>query len=299
VEILSHTISDGLKEMLKAQTPKGSLSYRAIRRSLGAVGLIKAWEYLSSYYLWRAFPLNGRDHRLFQIVGVPRSGTTLLCALLASHSKVICLSEPYHQWKYDGFVDTTDFSELLGSKVWKKHPGLLVKQICIKEKNKLIGFKETYYSHSHGHYSNHYFFKRNHTNGVLTIGIIRDPREIWKSLIQKHPEMKGKLTVKFTESWNDLVRWILDSNIFYVRYEELLNETSKSLRKVCDYLNIKFEQHMINPKPLRGRGDENAKRGIPVIKNKINEYERYLSEDEILYIEKYCGSEMKKLGYLK
>lgn len=78
-----------------------------------------------------------------------------------------------------------------------------------------------------------------------------------------------------------------------------MNETSKSLRKVCDYLNIKFEQHMINPKPLRGRRDENAKRGIPVIKNKINEYERYLSEDEILYIEKYCGSEMKKLGYLK
>lgn len=75
-------------------TPKGSLPYRAIRRLLGEVSLTKIWEYLSAYYLWHAFPLNGKSLRLFQIVGVPRSGTTLLCGLLASHSRVICLSEP-------------------------------------------------------------------------------------------------------------------------------------------------------------------------------------------------------------
>ena len=298
MEVLSHAISDDIKKMLKAQIPKGSLSYRAIRRLLGEIELIKAWEYLSSYYLWHAFPLDGRDHRLFQIVGVPRSGTTLLCALLASHSKVICLSEPYHQWKYDGFVDITDFAELLGSKVWRKHPGLLIKQISINEKKKLIGFKEIYYSRSHGHYSNHYFFKKNYINGILTIGIVRDPREIWKSIIQKHPEKKGKLTIKFMESWNDLVQWILESNVFYVKYEDILSKPSETLKKACDYLKIEFEKSITNPKPIKGRGDKNAKIGMPIIQNKINEYKKYLSEDEIRQIEKYCSWGMEKMGYL-
>lgn len=44
--------------------PKGSLTYRGIRRLLGELGLTAVWEQLSAYYLWRCFPLPA-DRRLF------------------------------------------------------------------------------------------------------------------------------------------------------------------------------------------------------------------------------------------
>ena len=280
-------------------TPKGSVIYRGLRRLLGELGLTKIWEQGSSYYLWHAFPL--KDPRLFQVVGVPRSGTTLLCSILASHSKVICLSEPYHQWKYDGIVFTEETSHIVGCEVWKKHPSLLFRQVLSKESEKIwIGFKEIYYSQSHGHWSNHFFFKRNHLRGLLTIAIIRDPREVWKSLILRHPEKKGKISEKFLESWNDLVQWILENRIFFIRYEDLITEPEKTIKKICEYMNIEFEKNMIYAiNKRKGRGDKTALAGKTINKAKVHpEYDKYLSKNEILFIEDGCASLMKTMNYV-
>ena len=265
---------------------------------LGELGLTKVWEQASAYYLWHAFPL--KDQRLFQVVGVPRSGTTLLCSILASHSKVICLSEPYHQWKFDGFVFTEEVSHIVGCAVWRKHPSLLLKRVISKESEKVwIGFKETYYSQSHGHWSNHFFFKRNHLRGWTTIAIIRDPREVWKSLILMHPEKKGKVTEKFLESWNDLVQWVLENKIFFIRYEDLISEPEKVIKKLCEYMNIEFEENMIyamNEK--KGRGDITALTSKTINKAKIYpEYDKYLDRYEILFIENGCADSMKIMNY--
>lgn len=279
--------------------PKGSISYRALRRLLGTIGLVKAWEYLSSYYLWNAFPLSGKSQRLFQVVGVPRSGTTLLSSLLDAHSEIICLSEPFHQWKFDGFVYTEEIYDIIGYTVWKKHPALLLRNLVQKSEKRWVGFKETYYSKSHGHWSNHHFFKRNHLQGVLTIAIIRDPREVWKSLILRHPEKQRKVPERFIESWNDLVQWIFQSNVFYVKYEDLIDDPVDTLTKICNHLDLEFEDIMLCIKSRKARGDFNALKGGGIHKNKSrNEYQNFLSKNEILSIESKCGHLMQFLSYV-
>lgn len=259
--------------------------------------MIRVWEQLSSFYLWNAFPLDGKENRLFQVVGVPRSGTTLLCSMLNSHSKIICLSEPYHQWKYDGFVYTDEICELVHSNTWKRHPAILLKFLLRNVNDKLIGFKEIYYSKYNGHYSNHFFFKRNYQKGVVTIAIIRDPREVWKSLVLKHPEKRGRVTRRFVESWNDLVCWILENNIFWVRYEDLVDNPENELCKVCDFLGVDFEEDMFILKERKARGDLNALKGGNIIEGRNKEYKKVLSLREINYIEFKCDRFMKLTGY--
>lgn len=294
MEVSSLAIPGRMKVVaMHEKQPKGSITYRVLRRVLGEVGLTKVWEHISSFYLWNAFPLNGKDPRLFQVVGIPRSGTTLLCSSLDSHSRIICISEPYHQWKHNGFVYA---EKILQFDIWKRHPSFLIEQLLKVHKDKMIGFKETYYSESHGHYKNYFFFKKNFEKGIKTIVIVRDPREVWKSLVIMHSEKKGKVPDRFLEAWNDLTEWALRNNIFLIKYESLISNPVYVLQKVCSYLVVEFEFDMLHLRPKLALGDPKALKGGSIV-NKSLEFEKFLTKDEILKIERGCFGLMKALGY--
>ncbi len=278
---------------------RGSFLYRGIRRLFGELGRIDIWERISSYYLWNCHKLY-KSQRLFQVIGVTRSGTTLLCSFLDSHSQVICLSEPYHQWKYDGVINTESIKDIVNAKLYRGHPSKLISKLVNKTRDEvLVGFKEIYYTKTHGHYSNAFFFKRNYRNGITTLVIIRDPREIWKSLTLKHPEKKGFVTERFVESWNDLVGWVTTENVFYVKYEELVHNTVEVLKRICLFLNLEFKESMLYLKAKQGRGDQKALAGGLVDSSKnLIECKQYLSLKEINFIVDHCRHYMNALNYL-
>jgi len=87
--------------------------------------------------------------------------------------------------------------------------------------------------------------------------------------------------------------------IFYVKYEDLIDDPANTLTKICNYLDLKFEDTMLCAKSRKGRGDFNALKGGGIHTNKSKtEYQNFLSKNEILSIESGCGHLMQFLSYV-
>src|SRR6266851_2294276 len=91
-----------------------SASYKIAKRVLSKLGL---WESLSLAWLHdvrRLASVSRGDKCIFQILGVPRSGTTVLAAKLSNHPRMICLNEPFLVWRETGEITITQTQRRCG-----------------------------------------------------------------------------------------------------------------------------------------------------------------------------------------
>lgn len=210
------------------------------------------------------------------IVGAPRSGTTLLAALISSHSKIACGPETH-------FFSKTGAEERLSAvndPNWPETAVKLLTSITLLNQNvyKLFGFKrdeiEDYlrdrapsqqamlesltqqFASSHGkslwaektpnHILSLVEITSLYPNGKI-VHIVRDPRDVSRSMT-KLPWASG-LSVVNSYLWQD---WIQCSqqhkaNIFTVRYEDLLAQPPEVLQSICEFIGVQFEDAMVDP----------------------------------------------------
>jgi hypothetical protein len=145
--------------------------------------------------------------------------------------------------------------------------------------------------------------------GCKMIHLVRDPRDMalsWKRS-GNHP---GGI-MRAAEIWQAEQKHALmvqgclqDSNRFMtVRYEDILSAPQETMRLVCAFLELDFEEQMLNFH-ANTHTVRNAKRiqdwsnlAKPIIENNYNKYMENLSESEIRWVEHVCSHEMKYFGY--
>ncbi len=266
------------------------------------------------------------------IVGMDRSGTTLMSAFLDAHSRVAIAPEtwflshwanPYRHADLTNRAVLEDFlSQYMGHDYFA-HLGLNAESL----RARIIGppvptfasvFQEILRSYAerfgkprHGEKTPHHY--RNVSAlmdwypDARVIFMVRDPRAVYASFSKTpfgHP-----WTDQHAREWRDCARLVRksasDPRIYPVRYESLIARPEETLRGVCAFLDESYEPAMLDRSKLVHRLEghdgwrlEHEKKAIaPISTERLSAWKGELSRYRIAIIEYYAGSMMDLYDY--
>ncbi|KPA10921.1 Sulfotransferase [Candidatus Magnetomorum sp. HK-1] len=157
------------------------------------------------------------------IGGCGRSGTTLLLSILGAHPSIQAINdETYAFYPYPFRLSLLSFA--LDQKISKQKT-----RWCEKTPKNVRAFGD---------------ILKLFDSNVRLLHIVRDPRDVVTSVHPNHP-------AKF---WVPIERWVEDVQVglnhknqtLIVRYEDLVLDTEKTIRIICDYIGETFEKKMLN-----------------------------------------------------
>lgn len=266
---------------------------RASRRALYVPGLRGPWQRLAHRDVWSSTPVTEIDRSgktVFQLAGLARSGTTLLSGLVDQQSDVLCVSEPFRSWfmrgesRYDGGV-------------WTRHPSRLVEELCRSRSEQCIGFKEPFFTSEHGlRFANEHFLRRNAAAGIVTIAIVRDPRDVYAS-VEAAVGSRTEVPERFTRTWLTFAEWAASAATCVVTYEEVATSPGRAMKRVCEALGIDSSAPEVAVAAMSGMGDRRALRGGSVSTDSIGRFVDRLDAMKVAQIERACGDVMESFGY--
>ena len=254
------------------------------------------------------------------IVGVGRSGTSLLQAMLNAHSEITFTPETHFIKSYlsKKFKLSECKDKILKDKYLKNLNLDLKKNLLnssdklnfyiniltdyrLKKSKKFVGDKDP----KNIEYLK--FIKQNFPN-CLIIHIFRDPRAVISSRIKAEWSKSRYLWQHILIYKAQLNFFEKNKNIFgdryiEIKYEELLKEPKKQLEKILKKMNLNYEENMISfsnvaheiVKKEELSWKNNLFNSI-MIKN-INKWKDEMSFEDISIIEKCLFKEMEKCGY--
>ena len=268
------------------------------------------------------------------VVGVPRSGTTLLAAMLGAHSQVSCGPETYFfqrlrhvkrgdaalhgDWpqramqficnirhgrnsvleNYDLKVDDTrDF--LFKSPIATSSMLLAVTEQFMQMRGKTRWVEKT---------PSHLLCLeaiRRHFPDAPILRIIRDPRDVAISLLKVPWGPKSIISAACYWREHDEQScefFEKDTNSLTIRYEDLLTSPRETLTTVCERTGIEFEESMLNTAQSAGLTmtahevwRKKAAEKIDV--SRVDVWKRELAPDDVSRMEAVLGDRLLSYGY--
>ena len=265
------------------------------------------------------------------IVGMPRSGTTLLSSILSSHPAIAISPETHflNKWmprfrRFD-LEKATDFDRFWSAFVESRRFGFLgvepgdvlhrmrspsfdgvfraLIEAYAAKLGKPIGGEKTPAHHKYvGTLLEWYPAAR-------IVVALRDPRAVVSSLrgtpwgrqfgVDLH-------ALEWDRSVDALLRWRDDDRVRTVRYEELVSDPEGRSRELCRFLGVDFDARMLEERSpeddfIRKRDgwarDHFTSTFRPIGVESIRKWERRLSRAEIRVIEQLTHGSMQKVGY--
>lgn len=211
----------------------------------------------------------------FFIVGMPRSGTTLLSLILNNHSEIAVPPETHFFGRFaklfkknklsniqnnlDFFLNSSNVKDFnlshqdinnIKINILNNHEinnrvilDSVITSYCKNNNKKYWGEKTP----GHVFYLNQILF---YFPESKIIQIVRDPRDVTLSL-KKVPWEKGNI-IEYIRKWKLSMNMkyrckeLNKSNYLEVKYENLISNTKREIEIICRFLGIKFENDMIN-----------------------------------------------------
>ncbi len=148
-------------------------------------------------------------------------------------------------------------------------------------------------------------------NDIKVIIIVRDPRDVLASA--NYPNSvkfvgQKKPSLFVLRSWRKSIDFIKafksNTNLLYLRYEDLVVKTDETLRSITSFLGVdSFVPNTFNKGILDQNGNiwkansSNNLNSINISSNSIGKYKKKLSISEIAYAEAICFDEMEYFNY--
>lgn len=139
--------------------------------------------------------------------------------------------------------------------------------------------------------------------------LIRDPRAIYASFLKifsnklnsKNKRIKKILTfwitiIRFKKAANIYLKYSHLENLQLYKFEDIIIEPEKNIKKLCNFLEIEFKPEMLFP-PVFGSSYK-IKKKIGFDKGAINRWKKYVSNNENKLIKIFTYKQMKELKYL-
>lgn len=238
--------------------------------------------------------VNNSEEKKFKnlvfIVGMPRSGTTLVEQIISSHSKVMSAGELlflsdvikqyYPEKNYEDFAKSVSESLIKNCNQMAKDYLAKVKDVIKFSKNDLIvdklpnnferiGFIKTLFPGSKIIHC-----KRNPKDTCLSIyKNYFSNRGIWFAYDQNELTQYYKLYLDLMEFWKELYK----SEIFEINYENLIDNQKSETEKVLSYLELNWEDQCLkfynNKSQVTTLSTMQVRK--PIYKDSINSYERF------------------------
>ncbi|WP_058308619.1 sulfotransferase family protein [Gracilibacillus massiliensis] len=289
------------------------------------------------------YPLYYSDYNNFQpffIVGSGRSGNTLLRSMLIHAQGVVIPPESYVLGstirKYYNFShqDKINWNELcaLVLACFDSHEDFKYWNVQLQpiyERLKHIGEEKKNLAYILEQLYKEYAIQNNleisiwgdktplntfHLNSIIEIfpnakfiHTVRDGRDVASSYVRARLYNSLKDACK---RWNKSISHIQEfssniskEQILTIKYEDLVNETEKSLKGISSFLGIEYNQNMITRPTNKHLGDVDSLAHHNNVKKNINsssigKWKTNLSREEKIIVNKLCYKNLKKLNYL-
>ena len=262
------------------------------------------------------------------IIGVGRSGTSLLQSILNSHSKISFLPETQflrnYVFKKNVSINKSNYKEIISQ--LEKDPRFSRLNICpkivieksknmidvyrnitnffLKNKNKeIIGDKDPKIIENIEVLN--YFFPNS-----KIIHIIRDPRDVVLSRTKarwskKYPYFMHSIIyyLQMTLGRRMLYKYYNKNNFYEIKYEDLIKDPDYELKKICNFLEVEYENNILNyhnsSKELVSKDEFEWKKETfnPVDNKNFNKWKKEFNFFKILIIESICYSHIKENFY--
>jgi hypothetical protein len=261
------------------------------------------------------------------IIGVGRSGTTLLQSMLNAHHQIAFMAETHFiknylaksryikkKYKHKLLADKSlmklelDLEELIDSNISVNRIDLfnLYKDVLKSYKNKrnaiLIGDKDP----KNIEYLN--TIKKFFPDAYI-IHIIRDPRDVVLSRLKAEWSKNRGLLINALTYEFQIIKGkqegleMFCDKYYEVSYENLLNDSEKSLQLITKFLSVEYDEKMVNYIGTNKniiKGEELKWKSNcfkPVIKNNFNKWKQGMSLKEIETVQIICEKSMNLNGY--
>jgi len=127
--------------------------------------------------------------------------------------------------------------------------------------------------------------------------LVRDPRAVVASR-RETQWARGSLDVEIGR-WRDSVRtaeWYdLDERVRIMRYEDLVTQPLSQVADICRYVQLDFDAAMLE-RPARHAAAK-PRPGGPISADRVSRWRSVLSQAETRMIERLAGKEMRRHGY--
>jgi hypothetical protein len=267
------------------------------------------------------------------IIGVPRSGTTLLASLLNRHPD-ICVTPESHFFRHvkrfqnnssDFISKWPDSGKELLSSIEERHyelfgtePDEIIRQIDAAKplpRDVFMKLGEVYAANKRKlgwiektpDHINYIKDIRNLFPDAKIIHIVRDGRDVAMSLCKTNWPWQSKSYVENLLQWSRSVKYAkdqleADKNTYCLRFEDLLADPYDFLRQICNFLSIKFYEEMLIPDGSEQQLIEKGtlcKNNImhPVNNQNSRKWEQNLSHEMKLLSQMISGDELFEYGY--
>ena len=264
------------------------------------------------------------------LAGIERSGTSLMYALLASHPN-IAMTRRTNLWMYfnNQYGDLNNAENLERClSMMAQYKRLRAIQIDIDRVRRDFTQGEKTYARLFTLIEGHFAEKQGKVRwgdkslnterymddifavfpDAKIIHMMRDPRDRYASAKTRWTDMKGRVGAG-TAMWLESVKLARRGTRKYpnqymvVRYEDLVADPEKMLRKICEFLGEEYVPEMltmIGAPTHRNKGSNSSygKREIGKIStDSIARYRQVLSPQEIKYMQDFSKDGMREFGY--
>lgn len=259
------------------------------------------------------------------IVGVPRSGTTLLRAMLNRHPRIGLSDETYFFYyvylrrrAFGDLADAANRRRLIASygATQRMHRLQLdlprLEARLMADGTSYPAFFATilqFYAEEHGkarsgektpHHAWYVDTLLEWYPRGRVIHLVRDPRDVCASLYnvpwgRKTATANADLWVNLTEAAE---RGQGNPHFLRIRYEDLVSEPERSLRQICGFLGEQFDPAMLGTAPVSTADKPWFRRAQGELsKDRLGAWREQLNPDDVRLIEAGAGALMRKLGY--
>ena len=182
--------------------------------------------------------------KLFLVIGLQRTGTTLLSSMLGRHPEINMLFESV----------TKDSLKLIG-KQWNGNKLLAHRQIRINQRsskwghfiNRIVNldFKQKNRHHLLRPYPTSVMSIEDYRKkGAFFITIQRDKKSSVSSMIKRAGQNKQQAEMEWEEGMK-IINNLKGNNTFSLTFVDLVNDTENVLKKICKFLKIDYLDTML------------------------------------------------------
>ena len=187
-------------------------------------------------------------------IGIPRSGTTFLAKALNSHPEVLMTNETAVFIQLNEIIKKSQVGIKAGILYGKQYHTLWADHLSENAKSLIEGFYYKIYSKNkigplkywgdkHPHHNLCFDFIQQLYPSALYIYIVRDPRDVTCSIAEMNNVsfLKAFNTWKmFARNYESFVGTLDDAHVYYLRYEDLVDDYEKSTRRMLNWLGLDF-----------------------------------------------------------
>jgi ornithine cyclodeaminase/alanine dehydrogenase-like protein (mu-crystallin family) len=284
----------------------------------GQIAELKRWQLLD--FVPEPDDAYVSDSSIVTVCGCGRSGTTLTRVMLDSHpalfagpESLLFLPRPIDPadlaFKFD--LDRDEIEEML-----RRTPSR-AQFIDAFQRRLLAGSGKSVWVDKTARNIHRLDYILTHFPHAKIVHVVRDPRDVVASL-KAHKKRKIKdgalvptgycMPVNFCiDRWQLAIEHALarrdSANYHEVRYESLILETERTLRALCEFLGVDFDERMLRfhlcDTPTRDymKFPQNVEATQPLYASAVGRYRTALTEAEIAETERRLGDYMDMFGY--